>query len=471
MSWEMNNNADYGISFQYVICKKYNIEIHKDAINQFNANFNQEYESKIIDVLPSIFDAVGSKPIKLLTYTKEVINGKLTTSPHNFLLENGKTLSIRTNKKQGKVAPKTIGQAGYRVLNDYFADVYGKPIENQDDIKKMIYDNIDVVLPVFIDKLFQSDYTVFVNMAEIEKIILINASDVGMYSFTRGQFSFSRELPEWKESTTLKYNDKSIAEIQVHKERTFKFRFIVDKIPEWFEQVKITNETLGVSAEYTICEIYNLDKPKNFTKRVLMDYVKNLTPIIKEAFVIIPDAIRYTGEESGGRGKQSKCSYDFVLKEEKTLSLKSNLGKMVCPPEVGQPGSDTCLLYFKEFLKEGIVKVSREDFKEMVLNRIEEIMPIYVDHLFDSDWLLWVYEKNGVFEQQSINKADINEIQWEKARFSFTKPTLEEWNESNTVKYDGVSIGEFQVHQNRNCFKFRFNMPNLLKIILRKEKG
>ena len=42
---------------------------------------------------------------------------------------------------------------------------------------------------------------------------------------------------------------------------------------------------------------------------------------------------------------------------------------------------------------------------------------------------------------------------WEKEKFTFTRQTIEKWNESNTVKYDGISIGEFQVHNNRNCFK------------------
>ena len=54
--------------------------------------------------------------------------------------------------------------------------------------------------------------------------------------------------------------------------------------------------------------------------------------------------------------------------------------------------------------------------------------------------------------------------------FSFTQ-SLENWNESNTLKYSindtekPISIGEFQVHKNRSCFKFRFNIKNILKIL------
>ena len=53
---------------------------------------------------------------------------------------------------------------------------------------------------------------------------------------------------------------------------------------------------------------------------------------------------------------------------------------------------------------------------------------------------------------------------WNNEKFSFTQ-SLKSWNESNTLKYCGVSMGEFQVHRNRNCFKFRFNMKGVMKLI------
>ena len=92
-------------------------------------------------------------------------------------------------------------------------------------------------------------------------------------------------------------------------------------------------------------------------------------------------------------------------------------------------------------------------------------MPIYVEHLFDSDWLLWIYEVKDAFDYSAISKDDIKDFEWEFDKLTFTKKTIDEWNESNTVKYNGMSVGEFQVHNNRNCYKFRFNMPNLLRLI------
>lgn len=463
------NNADYGMTFQKVICDKYGIYIHGSASEQFRANFNSSYVDEVKNIVPQIFSAIGSEPEKLLTYTKYMSEGNLCTSPHNFLLKSGKTMSIRTMKKSDKVAPRTVGQAGYAVLNEYFGDIYGREIETQEDIKIMVTSHIHEIMPIFIEKLFQSDYTVLINKEDAQNFKIIKADEVASFSFRREDFSFTKELGEWKESTTLKYNGKSIAEIQTHRERTFKFRFIVSNIPEWFEIVKINNETLGMSAECTICEYFDLEKPKSFNTRALRSYVEKLTPVVAEAFENMPRAIKHSGSEKGERGEQSKCSYDFVLEGNKTLSLKTNKGKMVCPPEVGQPGSKTCLFYFEKFFEKDIIEVTSDAFKEMVLNNIAEIMPIYVEHLLDSDWLLWIYENKDKYEHMEISKDNIEDFKWEKDKFSFTKPTIEEWNESNTVKYNDITVGEFQVHRNRNCYKFRFQMYNLLKFLLKKK--
>lgn len=460
------NNADYGLSLQKMICDKYDIDINDWAKSQFESSYNKEYEDELLPTISIIFDKIKSKPKHLLTYTKELVKGKQTISPHNFLLENGKTISFRTTKTSDKVAPRTVGQAGFQILNEYFSDIYGAEIKNQADVRKLVYNNIDKMMPVFIDNLFQSDYTVLISRQELEKPQIIIADELSTYSFDRDDFKFTRGLDTWTESTTLKYRGKSIAEIQTHKERSFKFRFIISSIPEWFRIIKETNETLGMSAEATICELFNLEQPKSFQNRVLRSYVEKLMPVVRMAFKELPPAIKHSGSTVGERGEQSKCSYDFILEGNLTLSLKTNKGKMVCPPEVGQPGSKTYLLYFSRFFNKGISEVTRENFKRMVFENIKYIMPIYVEHLFDSDWLLWLFETKNGFEYRAINKNEISKFEWEKNKFSFTKSTIEEWRESNTVKYNEITIGEFQVHNNRNCFKFRFNLKNLLSILL-----
>lgn len=462
-----SNNADYGLTLQKIICDSYGLEVNDHAAAQFASGYDGEYREELEKIIPLIFSGVGAMPVKLLTYTGELTHGLQMTSPHNFLLDDGRTLSIRTTKTSDKVAPKTVGQAGFAVLNEYFGDVYGSEIKNQEDIRRLVYNHIHEILPVFIDNLFQSDVTVFISRKNSSDIQVIRSEELASYSFDRRDFEFTRALDEWKESITLKYHGKSIAEVQTHANRTFKFRFVVSSIPEWFRTVRESNETLGMSAEAAVCDFFGLGKPESFKTRTSRKYVSELMPVVKAAFGGgMPAAVMHCGSMKGARGEQSKSPYDFLLEGNKTLSLKTNKGKMVCPPEVGQPGAKTCLLYFGRFFEDGTSEVDGEAFKKMVLGRIDEIMPIYVEHLFDSDWLLWIYETGGGYKHMEISRDAIKKFTWEKERFSFTKASVREWNESNTVKYDGISIGEFQVHRNRGCYKFRFNMHNLLELIL-----
>ena len=112
----------------------------------------------------------------------------------------------------------------------------------------------------------------------------------------------------------------------------------------------------------------------------------------------------------------------------------------------------------------------------MVYRHIDKLIPIYLSHMFDSDYLLRIYENNKkevLLTGQSygydiVKKEFGKDFKWEKELFSFSQPDINTWNESNSVSYNGISLGEFQVHNNRNCFKFRFNFDNLLKIIRKK---
>lgn len=456
------NYASFGLTLQKNICEMYNItDISKEATNQFEASYNKNYDKVTKKIAKEIFEIIGASPIKCLTYLGE----KTIKKNPNFVLSDNSTLSIRTNLSSNMVAPREVGQAGYEKLNNYFGIFFGREIKNQNDIKQLVINKIHLMLPIFFDFLFDADYLLWINQTTKGFEYKLVEGDLGVnLSYDRKNFSFTRDLSKWKESTTLKYQNISIAEIQVHKNRTFKFRFNMKNILVFLEN-KENNETLGISAEVAVCNKFNLDCSKNLRKRSLSSYERKLKDVIDKAFITLPDAIRHTGNEPGKRGGRSKAPYDFILVGDKKLSLKTNKGRnlKVCPPEVGQPGAETCYLYFKEFTK--YKYIDKNIFKEMTLENIDKMLPIYLKHLFDSDYLLWIYQRNDYFEYEIIKKNFAEKMKFEKEKITFTKSTVKKWNESNTVKYDGVSIGEFQVHNNRDSFKFRFNMYNLIKTI------
>ena len=460
------NNADLGITIQKFICDYFNISIPTEAYEQFNSNYNEKYieNLNIKESVKSAFNELGVIPKECVTYTSSKNAGE-KFNPNNFVLENSKTLSIRTSKTSDKIAPRVVGQAGFNTFNYYFNQFADKNIEDKEEIKSIVYYNIHKMLPIFFYYLFISDFTIWFQYTSDDQLTytIFDRNQCLDLEFERSNFTFTRDLSNWNESTTLKYKNKSIAEIQIHKNRTFKFRFIMKAVIEFLKTISSNNETFGMTAEKTICDLFNLDFPSHLLHRTSRIIESQIKPTIIEAFKELPTPIKHTGSESGIRKAESKCSYDFLLDGDLTLSLKTNTGNMVCPPEVGQPSASTCYLYFQDLCDYD--EINEISFKEMVYKNIDKMLSIYASHLFDSDYLLWIYHKKERFYYSIFKKNYASNFKWQKDKITFTKPTIEDWNESNTVKYDDISIGEFQVHKNRNCFKFRFNLTNLIKII------
>ena len=463
MNGKKINNAELGITLQKMICDKYNIKPHTNAVAQFDASYNKEYEQILEPIIKDVFNKLKQKPIECLTYAPSKKPNE-TYSPHNFILSDNSTLSIRTNISGDKVAPRVVGQCGLDRFNEHFSELTGKTVKNKNDIKPVIINNIVKMLPVFIDYMFISDYTVWIGINKDEiSCELIESSKTVEIDLNSYNFSFTRGIGNWNESTTLKYKNKSLAEIQIHTNRTFKFGFVMGTLLSLLREQKITSETLGITAEKTICDMFGLKYPDNFNTRYSPELQRQLNPVVGDAFNYLPKPIKHTGSDKGERGGESKCSYDFLLEGREELSLKTNTGKMVCPPEVGQPGASTCYLYFKDYIDEEYV--DKDIFKKMVFEHITEIFPIYIEHLYDSDYLLWIYKRSNDFNYRIFEGNYAEGIVWEKDKFSFTKESANDWQESNTLKYDGISIGEFQVHRTRDCYKFRFNLENFSNLV------
>jgi len=138
----------------------------------------------------------------------------------------------------------------------------------------------------------------------------------------------------------------------------------------------------------------------------------------------------------------------------------------VCPSEVGQASWKVLDEYFKKILHTHQIKnLNRDNFKQIVFKSIHELIPIYLEHLMYCDYLLWIFQKKNEFNYKIFEKDRFQNISWKLENFDFTR-NLIDWNESCTVKYNDISIGEFQLHNNRSPNKkFRFNLNNLSKIV------
>lgn len=460
-------NPTLGMTTQNLICEMYGITPTDKAKNQFDSVKDSEIAKKLKPVIKSIFKEIGEQPTVCTSFTKGLKSGE-TLLPFNFILTSGLTCNIMTNKSRSSgnmQAPKVVGQAGFSVINYFFGHLVKKEIKTKNDIKELIWNNSWDILPIMIDYLFIADVTVWLyNKNEKYEYLIIRREEKPEIDFTPKNISYTKDdISEWNNSLTIKYGGTSIAESQVFDtSRGLTFRLNMPNLVKFLKEKQINNETLGMSAEKVICDLYSLERPEHLNKRSSKTIEKQIEWALKEATEQLPMPIEHSGSTKGSRGGSSKSSFDFILEGKKTLSLKTNWGRKVCPPEVGQPSAATFTNYFKHLFPDR--EFTPELFKELCLTKTAEMMKIYMLHLLDSDYLLWLYKTKAGYEFEIVEKLNFN-IEWEQSKFSFTRDIAQWTGSSSTVKYDGLTIGEFQVHSRRNSFVFRFDMQNLLKII------
>jgi len=136
----------------------------------------------------------------------------------------------------------------------------------------------------------------------------------------------------------------------------------------------------------------------------------------------------------------------------------------VCPQVIGQPSKKKFCEYF------GIISELKNDtnniiydleqIKKYIETNIKTMLQIYCENTFDCPIIYYNKHKNKLL----FIKLKEN-IDWSKYNIIFSRTTSSgDWNESSSIKIEGnkSSFGEFQVHNNRDCIKFRWAFENLL---------
>jgi len=229
---------------------------------------------------------------------------------------------------------------------------------------------------------------------------------------------------------------------------------------------KYGTEQVGISAEIAVADLYNVPIDANYRARGRVELVKHITPALKLQLSHIPRPVKHIAEDQN--------PVDFSLQGAKSLSVKTSMRKAgkVAPQNIGQPTAATFWARLPDLVPDGVdaesltYKQSAALFKSVAHTRTAELLTAYWNNLFDCDYLLYVY--NVVESDNTLTSSPTTKLwakpqspTWRTSEISFSQ-SLGDWNESCTVKYEAFSIGEFQIHNNRNCFKFRFNLSGLI---------
>ena len=224
---------------------------------------------------------------------------------------------------------------------------------------------------------------------------------------------------------------------------------------------------MGISAEIAIADLSRVAVAEKYRARGRLELETHIAEAVRPLLLEMPKPISHIAED--------QSSIDFLLEGGYSLSVKTSMreaGKLA-PQNIGQPTSSTFWSRLPELIPEG-VDITRLDyqesaklFKQVAQSKASELLTAYWRNLFDCDFLIFV---SNVLDRDDKLSSSINASlytkaespDWDPSQITFTK-SLKEWNESSTIKYGKFSIGEFQIHNNRNCFKFRFNFKGLIQ--------
>ena len=202
----------------------------------------------------------------------------------------------------------------------------------------------------------------------------------------------------------------------------------------------IITEDLGLIFEKAICILYEIDYKGTF-KYSIDDAIK-LKDRIYKLKELLPVNLRHIAI--------NKNKYDFSYIDENGnnnyLSAKTskNNGK-ICPQVIGQISKNKFCELFN--LNKSI---DLNGIKVFIENSITLLLDAYIKNTFDCPIIYYNKHKD-----KCLLIEIINEIIWTNYQITFShKNKNKEWNES--------SIGEFQIHRNRDCIKFRWSIQNLL---------
>lgn len=206
---------------------------------------------------------------------------------------------------------------------------------------------------------------------------------------------------------------------------------------------RLMTEDLGKTAEYAICLLLNT--PFGGTFKYPLARAERLRDRLTPA---LP---RLTGFKHTGR---TSNEYDFQNAETGgRLSVKTTKGSAwkVCPQNIGQTTKKRFCEAFSLALGDSPA------IKAFIRENLPTLLNTYMERTFHCPML---------FYNESSDTCLFIEIK-EPISWALKPLTLSrnaDWNESTTLKIDGRTIGEFQIHNHRDGVKFRFDLKNLLHV-------
>lgn len=211
---------------------------------------------------------------------------------------------------------------------------------------------------------------------------------------------------------------------------------------------KVLTEDLGKIFEMAICLLYEIEYDGKYK------YSLEEANIIKDKLHKLKIAFPFKIKHIAKNGNK----YDFVSIDDDKINLSAKTTKKdakVCPQVIGQPSKKKFCNFF------GIdLLYDLEQIKNYIETNVKSLLEIYALNTFDCPIVYYNKHKNMILFVKL--KENIN---WTNYDISFSHIIKnKKWNESSCIIINGITIGEFQIHNHRDCIKFRWSFEKLLTL-------
>lgn len=216
---------------------------------------------------------------------------------------------------------------------------------------------------------------------------------------------------------------------------------------------KIITEDLGKIFEMSVCMLYETEYHGKYKYSLEeAEHLKNKMQGLKTVF---PYEIKHIAKNGN--------KYDFVSIDEPTIYLSAKTTKktgMVCPQVIGQSSKKKFCDFFQIDNDVSPEFCDTEKIKKYIEENIKLLLEAYAHNTFDCPVVYYNKNKNTLLFvklKENINWTD------HIIKFSHISKN-KQWNESTSIMIDNNTIGEFQIHNHRDCIKFRWSFEKLLKL-------
>ncbi len=213
---------------------------------------------------------------------------------------------------------------------------------------------------------------------------------------------------------------------------------------------KVLTEDLGIIFEKAICLLYDIEYDRNY--KYSLEKANNIKDKLQKLKTIFPFTLKHIAKNGN--------KYDFVTVGDNPIYLSAKTSKKngkVCPQVIGQPSKNK----FCELFGLNHLEIDHLDkIKTYIQSNINTLLEQYMSNTFDCPIVYYNEHKKLILFIKL--KKNIN---WRNCSITFSHIVKNKlWNESSCVLINDISIGEFQIHNHRDCIKFRWSFEKLLDL-------